>query len=476
MSRILVVDDEPSICWSFEQALSDAGHVVTSASTAEIALQAMETFDPELILLDYRLPGMDGLCAIREIQSASSPAPVILMTAFGSLDLAVNALGQGAFDYLPKPFDLDDAVAVITRALASRDAILTPRPSHSDSQSEIVGTSRGIQEVFRQIALVARLNVPVLISGESGVGKELVARAIHRYSGRHPDKFIPICVPALNESVLESELFGHVRGAFTGADRNRLGLLQQAHSGTAFFDEIGDIPLAQQIKLLRVLEDRQVVPVGGDAVQAAEFRLIAATHQPLESMVAQGTFRQDLFYRLNVFRIHIPPLRERVEDIAALAEQFLKQMDPDGLISLSEETLTELKRRRWKGNVRELRSAIQHAAVLCRTGVITPDCLPAEMPDFQPAPPSTIEQILSVLQGWAEQQIPTADPNDPQSLLYERFLQVFEPPILSAALTAAKGNRKSAADILGLHRETLRKRLRRHGLEENDSTDAMNSR
>lgn len=471
MSRILVVDDEPAICWSFEQALGDSGHVVTSASTAESALQAIETFDPELILLDFRLPGMDGLTALRQMRAVKSRAPVILMTAFGSLDLAVEALGQGVFDYLPKPFDLDDAVSIVTRALASRQAKQIPRSEEPVWQSEIVGASRGMQEVFRQIALVAPLNVPVLITGESGVGKELVARAIHRHSGRNLERFVPICIPALSETVLESELFGHVRGAFTGAERTRPGLLQQADGGTAFFDEIGDIPLAQQVKLLRVLEDRQVIPVGGEAAQASEFRLIAATNRSLETLVGAGAFRQDLYYRLNVFRLHIPPLRDRPEDIPLLTERFLSQLSPAGEITLGVDALNELQHRHWPGNVRELRSAIQSAAVVCRGGVITPDCLPRECMQLHPGTETDVNQMLAQLRLWAEQQIPEIDLAESGSLLYERFLQVFEPPVLAAALAAVKGNRKSAADLLGLHRETLRKRLRKHGLEDGDSPE-----
>jgi len=472
MSRILVVDDEPSICWSFEQAFSDSGHVVSSASSAELALEALESFDPELILLDFRLPGMDGLTLLRQLRKTHAQTPVILMTAFGSLDLAVNALGQGVFDYLPKPFDLDDAISLVSRALTNQQhSIPQPQFNAADLAGEMIGISRPMQEVFRQIALVAPLNVPVLITGESGVGKELVARAIHRYSGRSLENFIPICVPALSENVLESELFGHVRGAFTGAERTRPGLLQQAHGGTAFFDEIGDIPLAQQIKLLRVLEDRQVVPVGGDVMQLSEFRLIAATHHSLESRIRAGEFRQDLFYRLNVFRIHVPPLRERPEEIPLLAARFLTQMTSPGRISFSTEAIAELARRSWPGNVRELRSAIQHAAVVCRGDVITPECLPVASPPFSAIKQSDEDEIRTVLQAWAEQQVPHVNPAEPASMLYERFLGEFEPPILKAALEAVRGNRKSAADLLGLHRETLRKRLRKHGFEEGETGD-----
>ncbi|WP_437186278.1 sigma-54-dependent transcriptional regulator [Planctomicrobium sp. SH668] len=468
MSRILVVDDEPSICWSFEQALGDTGHSVTSVSTAEGALQAIDTFDPELILLDYRLPGMDGLSAIQRMRSNNRQTPVILMTAFGSLDLAVDALGQGVFDYLPKPFDLDDAVAIVARALESSRVAQQPKQVNSDWQTEIVGSSRSMQEVFRQIALVSQLNVPVLITGESGVGKELVARAIHRYSRRDAEKFIPICVPALSEAVLESELFGHVKGAFTGAERTRPGLLQQAHQGTAFFDEIGDLSLAQQVKLLRVLEDGKIFPVGGDQGYQSDFRLVAATHQSLLSRIDSGEFRQDLYYRLNVFRIHVPALRERPEDIPQLARRFLSQLMPERSISLSAETIAELQRRQWRGNVRELRSAIQHAAVISRSGLITPDCLPAEMASATEPSQSLIDDALALLRVWAEEQIPLINKDDLNSLLYERFLQIFEPPILETALSAVRGNRKLAAELLGLHRETLRKRLRKHGMDEGE--------
>lgn len=473
MSRILVVDDEPSICWSFEQILSESGHAVTSASSAELALQAMEAFAPELIVLDFRLPGMDGLSLIRKLRDLQASPPVILMTAFGSLDLAVQALGEGVFDYLPKPFDLDQAVSVVTRALTSLEQhrTLAASPQQHDPAGEMLGTSRGMQEVFRQIALVAPLNVPVLITGESGVGKELVARAVHRYSGRSPDRFIPICVPALSTGFLESELFGHVPGAFTGTEPTRPGLLQQAHQGTIFFDEIGDIPLSQQARLLRVLEDRHVFPVGGDRLQDSEFRLIAATNQQLDARIQAGTFRQDLYYRLNVFRIHVPPLRERQEDIPALATRFLSQIEAPEATSFSPETMDELMNRSWPGNVRELRSVIQHAAVVCRGGVITPDCLPEPTEESAGMNPLEPEQIRRLLRRWADQQIPTIHPDDPATLLYEQFLEAFEPPILQGALEAAKGNRKSAADLLGLHRETLRKRLRRHGLEDGEQSE-----
>lgn len=464
MSRVLVIDDEPSICWSFDQALGDAGHEVRVASTAESALADLRTFEPEVVLLDVRLPGMDGLTALRELRKAASAAPVILMTAYGSLDLAVQALNQGAFDYLPKPFDLDDAVEIVRRALASRNCVHPSTPEPGPQPQELLGVSRVMQEIFRQIALVAPLNVPVLITGESGVGKELVARAIHRYSQRDPLRFVPVCVPALSPSVLESELFGHVQGAFTGAERDRPGLLDQAHGGTAFFDEIGEIPLQQQVKLLRVLDDRQIIPVGGNQPHPSEFRLIAATNRSLDDLVARGEFRDDLLYRLSIFRIHLPPLRERREDIPVLARLFLDQVSGDRQLTLTDESIAELQSRRWPGNVRELRSAVQHAAVVCRGHLVTPECLPAPRRAIDPVNDDT--SLLRLLQKWAELQMDHIDPLNIETTLYERFLNQFEPIILETALRTAGGNRKLAAELLGLHRETLRKRLRKHGIEE----------
>ncbi|MBX3444839.1 MAG: sigma-54-dependent Fis family transcriptional regulator [Planctomyces sp.] len=474
MSRVLVIDDEPSICWSFDQALSDSGHEVCIASTAEAAFAEIDRFQPEVVLLDFRLPGMDGLTALRRLQSTEAKPPVILMTAFGSLDLAVSALGDGAFDYLPKPFDLDDAVNVVARALASRGPAPAPPVPPAQDRHELVGVSRGMQEVFRQIALVAQQNVPVLITGESGVGKELVARAIHKHSGRDPSRFVPVCVPVLSESVMESELFGHVKGAFTGADRDRPGLLEQAHEGTAFFDEIGDVPLAQQVKLLRVLEDQQVTPVGGNASRPSSFRLVAATHQPLDRLVAAGRFREDLYYRLSVFQIHIPALRDRPDDIPALASRFLSQIAGDRSLTFSDDTLAALRQRHWRGNVRELRSAVQHAAVVCRGRQITTECLPAPSAGISTSEATETARIHDLLRDWARRRLVQARDGQLQIPLFDQFLDAYEPPILEAALDASQGNRRTAAELLGLHRETLRKRLRKYGIggEETPDRDA----
>jgi two-component system nitrogen regulation response regulator GlnG len=299
----------------------------------------------------------------------------------------------------------------------------------------------------------------VLITGESGAGKELVARAIHERSQRAGAPFIPICIPALSPTLVESELFGHVKGAFTGAERDRRGLLRNADGGTAFFDEIGEVPLLQQVKLLRVLEDRQLTPVGSSRSEPASFRLIAASNRSLEDLVASGAFREDLYYRLRVFPIHVPPLRERREDIPLLAEHFLRQATGGPTLQIADETYGELVRRPWAGNVRELRAAMQYAAVVARGVIVTPNCLPPLSSSVGAARDDV--DIRSALRRWADDRVSGVKSGGDGPTLYEQFLNEFESVILDAALDAVGGNRTAAADLLGLHRETLRKRLRK---------------
>lgn len=460
----MLIDDEPAICWTMEQALADDGHEARAFPSAESALDELDTFRPDVVLLDVRLPGMNGLEALERLQSRLKQTPVVIMTAFGSLNIAVEAIERGAFDYLPKPFDLDQAMDVVNRALANRRS---PAPTEIDQPptaclpGEIIGHSRAMQNVFRQVALVAGQNVPVLISGESGVGKELVARAIHQRSSQSTGAFVPICIPALSPTLFESELFGHVKGAFTGADRDRRGLLRNADGGTAFFDEIGEVPLLQQVKLLRVLDDRQLTPVGSSRAEPSSFRLIAATNRSLEELVAKGEFREDLYYRLRVFPIHVPPLRERPEDIAALAQHFLTQAAGDRSLALADRTIAELQRGHWAGNVRELRAAMQYATVVTRGGVVTPECLPP-VPQSELADEG-IDRIRADLRRWASERAAALLRMPAHSGLHTEFLGRFEEPILQAALDAVQGNRTAAADLLGLHRETLRKRLQGGG-------------
>ncbi|MCG6158309.1 sigma-54-dependent transcriptional regulator [Rubinisphaera margarita] len=469
MSNILVVDDEPSICWTLEQALADDGHEVVATSTAEEALQIAERLRPDVVVMDIRLPGMDGLEALEALKNVARDTPVIMITAFGNLDTAVQAIKRGAFEYLTKPFDLEDAIQVVRRALGSKpsSAVGEHAPLPQDMSQTLLGSSPGMQAVFRKIAMVAPHDVPVLITGESGTGKELVAAAIHRYSNRSSGLFIPVCIPAMNESVLESELFGHSRGAFTGAVVERRGLLQAADGGTAFLDEIGDISLATQVKILRVLETKAITSVGRDEQYTSDFRLVAATHRNLEEMVGRGEFREDLFYRLSVFRIVIPPLRERMEDIPVLARHFIWNVDPRRVVSLSPSALEELVSRPWNGNIRELRNVIEHAVIVTRSGEISPHSFPPPMRrgeeiDRRP-------QLNQALREWWKETYNREE--SPTEGMHEAFLSAAEPVIMEEALKVTGGNRQEAARILGLHRQTLREKIRKYGLNPNPTED-----
>jgi len=462
MSHVLIVDDEPSICWAFRECLSDEGFTVDVAGTAEQALAMADRQLPDVIVIDLRLPGIDGLQAMERFRARSVSAPIIMMTAFGSLKTAVGAIEGGAFDYLTKPIDLDKALAVIRQAISKSMKVLNFPPSERDDEL-IVGSSPAMQDVFRRIALVAERDVPVLITGESGTGKDLVARAIHQHS-RRDGSFVPICIPALTESVVESELFGHARGAFTGADQERRGLLEMANGGTAFIDEIGDVSVNLQAKLLRVLETGELRPVGSNDCRTASFRLIAATNRSLEQRVAEGEFRSDLFYRLNVFRIELPVLRDRMEDIPALVERFLQNSSGNGHhLRLSPEAMELLQSRSWFGNVRELRNAIESASVICRGDEIGPEHLPDPVPSLVNTTPvsaqSVDDQLFNAVQAWTKTQL--MESGLAGSDLYEKFQKAVEPRLIEGVLNHVNGQRGEAAKLLGIHRETLREKLRR---------------
>ena len=466
MSRILIVDDEASICWAFRESLADEGHVVDVASSAEQGLQLAAASPPDAVVLDIRLPGTDGLTAMKAFRDRFGPAPVIIITAFGSLETAVRAMEGGAFEYLVKPFDLDHATTVIKRALEARNGGgLDVGARATTGVDALIGTSPAMQELFRKIALVAPADVPVLITGESGTGKELVARAIHRHSGRRGGPFLPICVAALSPNLVEGEIFGHLKGSFTGAAQDRKGLLELAGGGTVLLDEVGDIPVNLQVKLLRAIEHREVTPVGDARPRPTDIRIIAATNRPLAELMASGHFREDLFFRLSVFQIHIPPLRERREDIPALAEHFLGLARPPDVPDshLSEDVLAELRSRPWAGNARELRNAVEHAAIVARGRPIRPDHLPGATgaAGGMPGARGLQEEIFR----WAGQEALGGGTGPDVPPLYERFLGLVEPPLMRAALEQCRGNRAAAAQLLGIHRATLRQKLRRYGID-----------
>jgi two-component system nitrogen regulation response regulator GlnG len=468
MSRILVVDDEASICWAFRESLGDEGHEVEVAASAEEGLAIAAGAPLDAVVLDVRLPGADGLSAMRAFRERIGDAPIVVITAFGDLDTAVRAIEGGAFDYLVKPFDLERATSVVSRALEGRGP--GPRPPRAAATAAgpatLIGGSPAMQELFKKIALVAPAEVPVLIIGETGTGKELVARAIHRHSPRGAGPFVPVNVAALPPSLIERELFGHLKGAFTGADQDRPGLLELASGGTLLLDEIGDLPPDLQVKLLRVIEHRAFTPVGDSRSRSADIRVVAATNRPITELMAAGRFREDLYFRLSIFPIALPPLRDRLDDIPALAEHFLRQarLRDEVDTRLTPAFLAALRARPWAGNVRELRNAIEHAAILARGRALAPEHIP-------PAPPRAGEpsrdpraDIREQIADWARREISGAPADAREGSLYERFLELIEPPLLEAALELCRHNRAAAAELLGIHRATLRQKLRKYGM------------
>lgn len=467
MASLLIVDDEESICWGLRRLGESNGHAVAVASSAERGLDLADRQRPDVVMLDVRLPGIDGLSAIDEFRKRIGSVPIIVMTAYGDLQTAVSAVRSGAFEYLVKPFDLETAERAMRRAIDSEadpthDA---DRPDADGGISQvggIIGRSPQLQSVFKQIALVAGTDVSVMLTGESGTGKELVARAIHEHGGRGTGPFVPVNIASLSETLAESELFGHVRGAFTGAESARPGLLVRASGGTLFLDEVAEIPMSTQAKLLRALEQHEVWPVGSDTPVRTDFRMISASHRDLAREVETGTFRQDLYFRLAAFQIKIPSLRERAEDIAELAEYFLSLLRGPGEppLGLSPATLAELRRRPWHGNVRELRNVIEHATIVARSGTIEPEHLPppaTAIADDADDQDGHIERRLSdAAERWAE----TTLEREPDAIdLHERLLAIVEPPLFQAALRAGDGRYAAAARRLGLHRATLRKKL-----------------
>lgn len=461
MPNILIIDDEESICWGLSRLCQRMGHEFQTASSVESGLALVQKRPFDLIIMDVRLPGVDGLSAIKLFHNRHGRIPIITITAFGDLKTAITAIQNGAFEYIVKPFDLERVQRTIEQAIAAQQ--IRSASVQTEKQSGIpglVGTSAVIQEVYKHIALTTTTDSPVLITGETGTGKELAARSIHQFSTRCAGPFVAVNIASLNPSLAESELFGHVQGAFTGADRGRSGLIEQACGGTLFLDEVAEIPLDIQVKLLRVLDLGEVTPVGSNAPIKTNFRLISATHRDLSARITAREFRHDLFYRLRTFEIHLPPLRERTEDIPQLVEHFLA-IDDGPLPTISQEFTDALQKLAWPGNIRELRSVVQRAAVIARGGVLTAD-------HIEPAAVSTeidsdrldldadIRRLVSewVERHWMEVQTPA---------LFEAFLELVEPAILTKAFQLSGQQYSSAARRLGIHRTTFSKKLDRLG-------------
>jgi two-component system nitrogen regulation response regulator GlnG len=468
VSQLLVVDDEQAICWGLSRMGESLGCKVTAVSSAEGALAAAAEVRPDVIVLDVRLPGMDGLTAIERLRTCAGDVPIIVITAYGDLQTAVKAVHNGAFDYITKPFNLEQVRHAVLRAMR-RGGGSQGTPAHQVPVEGIVGRSPAMQATFKRIALAAAADSCVLLTGESGTGKELAARAIHRYSRRADGPFVAVNVAALSPSLAESELFGHERGAFTGAERARTGLLVQADGGTLFLDEVADIPLATQVKLLRALDSGEVLPVGSTHPIKADFRVISATHQDLLKKIADGAFRHDLYFRLSAFHVELPPLRARLEDIPDLVQYFIARLKGgakgDSPV-VAPEALAELQRRPWFGNVRELRNVVEHALIVARGGPILPEHLSppvdALLVPARGEPTACLARLKELVYDWARRTL--LDPAK-ASQVYEELLRVVEPPLLRAAMEKHDGNCAAAARELGMHRVTLRKKLDQYGID-----------
>lgn len=470
---VLVVDDEPSICWALQKMFSSQGKTVVTASSAEEGLDAISGRHPRLIMLDVRLPGRDGIDALPEFIANSQAAPVIVMTAFGDLETAVSAVKAGASDYITKPFSLEDVQAAcdqVLNATLGNDSVPmantlagTGAPRSVRPSGKLIGRSPAMQAIFKQIALVADSDLAVLITGETGTGKELVAAAVHENSPRKDDVYLPVAPVTLNPTLIESELFGHVRGAFTGAAEDRAGIFEKADGGTVLLDEIGDLPISAQLKLLRVLDSGQFFRVGDVQPRHANVRIIASTNRDLREAVREGTFREDLFYRLNGLRMHLPPLRERKEDIPMLVRYFLGESDDErGEQSrVSSALADELCTRPWHGNVRELRNAVQHAAVIGRGRALVIQDFPPEQEQHRSSSKAGEDPVVSFresLRAWCQAKIDSSEVSDRG--LHNDLLSFAEPELIRFALELSSGNRSKAAELLGIHRGTLREKMK----------------
>lgn len=461
---VWVVDDDRSIRWVLDKALQAAGLQVTTFASADEALGAFGRGAPDVLMTDIRMPGVDGLSLLGAMTEQRPDLPVIIMTAYSDLDSAVASYQGGAFEYLPKPFDLDDAVSLVRRALDhARAESESAAQGETEPPREIIGSAAAMQDVFRAIGRLSRSNITVLITGESGTGKELVAQALHRHSPRADAPFIALNTAAIPRDLLESELFGHERGAFTGAQSQRQGRFEQANGGTLFLDEIGDMPADLQTRLLRVLADGEFYRVGGHTPVRVDVRIVAATHQDLETNVARGSFREDLFHRLNVIRIHAPALRERSEDVPALAAHFLRsaagelEVEPKQLTRAAERHLATLA---WPGNVRQLENACRWLTVMASSNEIQIEDLPPELRSGTDGAVGA-EGWEDALGHWAGLRLAAGD-----SAILDEALPRFEQIMIDTALRYSGGRRQDAARLLGWGRNTLTRKIREHGMYE----------
>jgi two-component system, NtrC family, nitrogen regulation response regulator GlnG len=468
-ARVLIADDEDGLRWVLEKGLRQAGYDVTAVRDGDTALRAFAEAPFDLVFLDIRMPGSDGLTVLAKLREVAPDAHVIVMTAHGTMETAIQAMQRGAYDYLAKPFDLDEVLLLAERALAA--GRLTQEVARLKTGLQevwefgaLIGRHPRMQEVYKTIGRIAASDVTVLLRGESGTGKELVARAIHHYSRRAGRPFVAVSSAAIPGTLLESELFGYERGAFTDAKERKLGKLELAHGGTLFLDEIGDMPPELQTKLLRALQERTIERVGGHESIRIDVRVLAATNRDLETMMREGRFREDLFYRLNVVALTLPPLRERRRDIPLLVDHFLAKYATElGERGVAPEALDRLVGHEWPGNVRELENVVQRAMVMATSGVVLPEHLPIGPVSAAAsvAIDATLEEIierklLECVRGLREHT---------SANLYDLMIGLVEKPLLRAVLRETSGNQVHAAHILGINRNTLRKKLTAHGID-----------
>jgi two-component system nitrogen regulation response regulator GlnG len=462
LAQIWVIDDDETIRFVLQRALSRRGYPVECFEDVKSVKLALENRQPQAILTDIRLPDDDGLSVVDTLRRLSIDIPVIAMTAYSDLDQAVSAFQKGVFEYLPKPFDLEQVISVVDRAVATGEA--APKKQEKKGGSRLLGESPAMQEVFRTIGRLSRSDISVLITGETGSGKEVVAHVLHENSPRAKGPFVAINTAAIPAELLESELFGHERGAFTGAHSQRVGRFEEAAGGTLFLDEIGDMPLALQTRLLRVLAEGDYYRVGGRDLLRADARVIAATHQNLEQEVRKGNFREDLYHRLNVINIALPPLRERSEDIGILARRFLLQVATElGLEEkhLLPETIEVLESYSWPGNVRQLLNLCRQLCVMAPGVQIFPDDLPGEV-SGNSAGRNQEDAWTESLRQWARKELASGKTN-----IISQAQSDLERVLIDCAMNQTGGQRQKAAELLGLGRNTLTRKLQKIDSENN---------
>ena len=460
MHKVWLADDDEAIRIVLEESLKNSGYATTTFSNASDLIEELNSDIPDLIITDVHMPGMHGYDLLKHINNNYSDLPVIIMTAFADMQAAVDSYGSGAFEYIPKPFDLDETIKIVQRALEKKPST---RGLKSSPKTDIIGKAQSMQMVFRAIGKLSNTNATVLVQGESGTGKELIAKSLHKNSPRHDMPFIALNMADIPKELVESELFGHEKGAFTGAVDRRLGRFEQANGGTLFLDEIGDMPLDSQTRLLRVLSNKEFYRVGGDKPIKADVRIIAATHQNLHNLVSQSKFREDLFYRLNVIKIDVPPLRERKDDIELLAKYFLKKnSDAAGeeLRVLSNETIDALNRYEWPGNVRQLENTCYWLTLMSPTQNVQPSDLPNEILEIGAnlsanSDSSWEDGFVSWLRDLVDSQ--ETDVLDFVNPKIEKLL-------IKKALEKTNGKKNDAANLLGWGRNTLAKKIKELGI------------